>query len=109
MAPIQHRRPGGGRKKGSRNKMTTLMRAEMLASGLSPLEYLLNKMRSPAPTKSDGESTAMFAVRYRLWSEQCLEAAKAAAPYMHSRLATIETAGKEGESIHHHLTVEIVG
>jgi hypothetical protein len=88
--------------------MTTLMRAEMLASGLSPLKYLLNKMRSPAPTKSEDESTVMYAVRYSLWSEQCLEAAKAAAPFCHARLASVEHTGKDGGPIHHHLIVEIV-
>lgn len=50
----------------------------------------------------------MYSVRYRLWSEQCLEAAKAAAPYMHHRLATIENTGKDGGPIQHHLTVEFV-
>ena len=37
----------------------------------------------------------MFSVRYRLWSEQCLEAAKAPAPYCQSRLATIKQTCKD--------------
>lgn len=36
MAPKHHRRPGGGRKKGSLNKMTALKRAGILATGLPP-------------------------------------------------------------------------
>ena len=108
MAPTQRRRPGGGRKKGSRNKMTALMRAELLASGLSPLQYLLNKMRAPEPKRSVGETMSVYVDRYRQWSEQCLEAAKAAAPYMHARLAAIETTGKDGGPIEHHLTIEFV-
>jgi hypothetical protein len=76
------------------NKMTALQRAGALASGLPPLDYLLKTMRSPEPTRFDGESITMFSARYRTWSEQCLEAAKAAAPYCHPRLATIENTGK---------------
>jgi hypothetical protein len=108
MTPKQDRRPGGGRKKGSLNKMTALQRAGALASGLLPLEYLLKTMRSPEPKRFDGESIVMYSARYRLWSEQCLEAAKAAAPYVHPRLATIENTRKDGGPIEHHLTVEFV-
>lgn len=88
--------------------MTTLMRAEMLASGLSPLEFLLSKMRAPEPKQLPGETTVMYATRYRLWSEQCLEAAKAAAPFCHARLASVEHRGKDGGPIQHHLIVEFV-
>lgn len=96
-------------RKGRPNKMTAKQRDAILSSGdITPLDYLLTKMRSPAPTQFENESVTMFSVRYRLWSEQCLEAAKAAAPYCHSRLATIEHSGTDGGPINHHLTVEFV-
>ena len=94
---------------GSLNKMTALQRAGVLASGLPPLDYLLKTMRSPEPKRLDGESIVMYSVRYRLWSEQCLEAAKAAAPYVHPRLASVENTGKDVGTIQHHLIVELVG
>jgi len=65
-------------------------------------------MRSRAPEQLPGESSVMYSVRYRLWSEQRLDAAKAAAPYCHSRLATIEQTEKDGGQIEHHLIVEFV-
>jgi len=114
VKPNQHkqggRRSNAGRKKGVPNKMTAATRDKILASGdLTPLEFLLREMRAPEPAQLPGETSVMYSVRYRLWSEQQFEAAKAAAPYVHPRLAAVEQTGKDGESIHHHLTVEIVG
>ena len=103
------RRPGAGRKKGIPNRMTTTARERILKSGkIIPLDFLLKVMRSAEPKKFLNESTVMYSVRYRLWSVQCLEAAKAAAPYFHPRLATVENTGKDGGPIEHHLTVEFV-
>jgi hypothetical protein len=69
----------GGRKKGTPNKATARKAAEIAASGLTPLEYLLSVMRDQSREEN---------VR--------IEAAKAAAPYVHPKLANIEVAGKDG-------------
>jgi hypothetical protein len=62
----------GGRKKVSLNKVNSEMRAAIAASGETPLEYMLRVMRDP---KADGNRRD--------------EMAKAAAPYIHPRLASI--------------------
>lgn len=66
-------RPGAGRKPGVRNKKTAALQAEVENSGQTPLDFLLGVMRDPL--KEDA---------------QRLDAAKAAAPYVHSKLASIE-------------------
>jgi hypothetical protein len=71
------RKPGtpktGGRKKGTPNKLTAARVAEIAASGLTPLDYMLTILRDTniEPLRRD-------------------EMAKAAAPYCHSRLSTID-------------------
>jgi hypothetical protein len=65
--------PGAGRPKGSRNKRTLELQRQIEESGLTPLAYLLSVMRN---------EQAEEPLR--------LEAAKAAAPYVHSRLSSIE-------------------
>ena len=64
-------RKTGGRVKGSLNKVTTAMRRAVAASGESPLEYMLRVMHDenePIARRDD--------------------MAKAAAPYIHPRLAS---------------------
>jgi hypothetical protein len=53
--------------------------AAVVGSGLTPLEYLLGLLRDEA-----NEMPVRF------------EAAKAAAPYVHARLASTELSGKDG-------------
>lgn len=67
------KRIGAGRKPGIPNKKTAALMAEVEASGLTPLEYMLNVLRDE---KMDTER--------RDW------AAEKAAPYVHARLASIE-------------------
>lgn len=77
----------GGRQKGIRNKRTIAKRdelARMIDKGISPLEYMLDTMRNP-------EAEA----------KERLEAARAAAPYIHPRLAAIEHSGPNGGPIEH--------
>lgn len=70
---IGGRRPGAGRKPGSANRKTREIADRAASEGLLPLEYLLSVMRN---------SKATMAMR--------LDAAKAAAPYIHPRLSTVE-------------------
>jgi hypothetical protein len=64
----------GGRRRGTPNRATAARQAEIATSGLTPLDYLLAVMR--------GENLGL---------EMRLEAAKAAAPYVHPKLAAIDT------------------
>jgi hypothetical protein len=66
----------GGRTKGTPNKATAAKAAAIAASGLTPLDYLLNIMRNENASQADR-----------------MEAAKAAAPYVHPRLAAVELSG----------------
>lgn len=66
-------RPGAGRKAGVPNKRTAEKTAQIEASGLTPLDYLLSIMRDDL-----------------LDREARVDAAKAAAPYVHAKLANVE-------------------
>lgn len=63
----------GGRQKGVPNKRTMAKVAEVEASGLTPLDYMLSVMRD-----AENDQDVRF------------EAAKAAGPYVHARLAAID-------------------
>lgn len=72
-------RPGSGRKPGTRNKRTEEQMQAVEASGLTPLEYLLSVMRDIS--QETGKR---------------VDAAKAAAPYVHARLNAVELSGSVG-------------
>ena len=72
----------GGRKKGTVNKVTAQRAAQIAASGLTPLEYMLKILRSKRSNDDD-----------RKW------AAERAAPYCHHRLSATELTGKDGGSV----------
>jgi hypothetical protein len=72
-------RKTGGRTKGTPNRATAAKAAAIAASGLTPLDYMLTIMRDEAAP-----------------AERRIEAAKAAAPYVHPKLAAIEHAGHDG-------------
>lgn len=75
-------RPGAGRKRGVPNKATISRQAAVAASGETPLDYMLRVMRNP-----------MFK------SERRDEMAKAAAPYVHPKLAAVQHTGRDGGPI----------
>lgn len=70
-------RIGAGRKPGAINKATQQQRDAVAESGMTPLEYLLSVMRS--------EEQSEDARR---------DAAKAAAPYVHARLSSVDLNAK---------------
>ena len=79
------KRPGAGRKKGQVSEQTATRKAYQtaaLASGISPLDYMLQILRDESQ-----EQSARFA------------AAKEAAPYVHNRLAAVEHSGNEDKPI----------
>lgn len=89
------KRPGAGRKPGSKNKATLAREQAIAESGMTPLQYLLSIVQDVKQ-----EQTAR------------VDAAKAAAPYVHPRLASIEHSGEIGskpprEMTDHELDSEI--
>ena len=66
-------RAGAGKPKGSVSKFTDEARAQAAAGGLMPLDYLLSLLRDDSKSQ-----------------ELRIDVAKAAAPYLHARLASIE-------------------
>lgn len=81
------KRPGAGRKKGAVTKRTQEITAAALAEGLTPLDYLLKVMRNEKEDEA-----------------RRLDAAKAAAPYVHPRLAAVEHSGNAEKP----LTMQVV-
>jgi len=72
-------RPGAGRKPGATTKMNETARKAAAEGGIMPLEFMLNVLR---------DDTQEAAVR--------MDAAKAAAPYVHAKLASVEHKGEGG-------------
>ena len=80
-----------GRPKGSRNKRTRTLIEAAQAGGELPVDYMLRVMRDPkAPAKRRDEM------------------AKAAAPYLHSKLASIEHSGSQDKPMVTGITVEFI-
>ncbi len=83
------KRPGAGRKPGTATKRTREIAEAAMADGITPLEFMLQVMRKePSKALPPKEELAATMMRF--------EAAKAAAPYIHPRLAAIEHTGGDG-------------
>lgn len=72
-------RSGAGRKPGAANKMNDLARRKAAEGGIMPLDYMLDVLR---------DEEQPMAAR--------MDAAKAAAPYVHAKLASVEHKGDGG-------------
>lgn len=95
-------RQGAGRKAGSATQKTREIADRAASEGITPLEFMLQIMRDEGPeTEDERVMVARQAMRF--------EAAKAAAPYIHPRLAAIEHTGEGGGPIDHSLQVQFVG
>lgn len=66
-------RPGAGRKPGARDKLARETAERVASEGTTPLDFLLSIMRDADEEK-----------------DKRIEAAKAAAPYVHPRLSNVE-------------------
>lgn len=66
-------RIGAGRKPGAINRATAAAREKAEATGITPLEFMLQVMRDATAKRSER-----------------LDMAKAAAPYIHARLSAVE-------------------
>ena len=91
--PFQKGQSGNpnGKPKGTRAKATVAREAEVKASGLTPLDYMLQTLRDEQADKDD-----------RQW------AAQSAAPYVHPKLATTTLKGDEDEPVRIKITRNIV-
>jgi hypothetical protein len=76
------KREGAGRKPGSVSRIDAEARQRAAAGGMMPLDYLLSIMRDENENKRER-----------------IDAAKAAAPYCHARLASTELSGPSGEPV----------
>lgn len=83
------KRDGAGRKHGSKNAKSAEIAQKAMAAGLTPLEYMLDVLRTEPPANADPVVKASYtSLRF--------EAAKAAAPYCHPKLGQIEHTGPGG-------------
>jgi len=84
-------RPGAGRKPGIASKKNAALQKAVEESGITPLQYMLDVMRSGDETPRDR-----------------LAAAQAAAPYVHAKLSSVEVSGKDGAPIESVTRIELV-
>ena len=89
MAPPKGAPKSGGRQKGTPNKVTGERREAIVASGLTPLEFLVEVMRN---------------VEHEYYVR--IDAAKAAAPYIHPKLSSVLVKGDADEPLEVHHTVD---
>lgn len=77
-------RTGAGRKPGQATKLNEEAREKALEGGITPLDYMLTILRDELQTQ-----------------DTRFEAAKAAAPYVHAKLANVDAklSGKDGGAI----------
>lgn len=76
------KRDGAGRKPGAPNKASAERQKRVAATGITPLDYMLKVMRD---NKADASRRD--------------EMAKAAAPYVHPKLASMQHTGRNGGPI----------
>jgi hypothetical protein len=65
-----------------------VIKEEAISAGITPLEFMLNILRAPMLEKRKGEGPDDFESRVFKDLQFRLDAAKAAAPYLHARIAT---------------------
>lgn len=82
--PRGGKREGAGRKEGSANTKTRAIADKAASEGITPLEFMLEIMRKEelSPDADPAQILAHQAMRF--------EAAKAAAPYIHPKLSSVE-------------------
>jgi hypothetical protein len=75
-------RKGSGRPAGAATKRTREIADKAADEGITPLEFMLNMMRQDSDHEDPRIQAQREAMRF--------EAAKAAAPYIHARLSSVE-------------------
>jgi hypothetical protein len=82
--PRGGKRDGAGRKAGSASTKTRDIADKAAEEGITPLEFMLNIMRDESMPEN-AEPAQMIALK-----NMRFEAAKAAAPYIHPKLSSVE-------------------
>lgn len=82
------KRDGAGRPAGAVTRKTREIAEGAAAEGITPLDYMLSVLR---------DETQAPAAR--------MDAAKAAAPYVHAKLASVEHKGEDGGAIVHEIII----
>lgn len=59
--------------------------AEAHDARIAPLDYMLDVLNAPKPVRMLGEDKFLFAGRLATWEDRRMDAAKAAAPYVHAK------------------------
>lgn len=85
------KRPGAGRPKGSRNKRTVEVIEAVKSTGMTPLEYLTSVYQDVSRDEA-----------------KRIDAAKAAAPYVHAKLNSVELSGNPDNPIEMVNRIELV-
>ncbi len=91
-----------GRPKGSLTKRTAAIALRASAAGITPLDYMIKIMREPIPAEATPEVVASLKIMK-------MQAAIAAAPYMHPRLSAVQMSGPGGGDIPISINVKYVG
>jgi hypothetical protein len=86
-------RKNAGRRTGSATKRTREIADKAAEQGLTPLEFMLEIMRTEPSAEIEDQRILQSRLELRF------EAAKACAPYMHPRLAAVEVSGPDGGPI----------
>lgn len=92
------KRQGAGRKKNTPNKANALREARIAASGVTPLDVMIQDMRFHYDLYQEAMANRDIA-NAKAELKEARDAAKDAAPYTHPRLAAVEHMGKGGGPI----------
>lgn len=93
--PVGGARPGSGRKKGSKSTKTREIAERAAASGISPLEVMIETMRH----FYDLAQKALSDTEKAKWLSSASEHAHDAAPFMHPRLQPVDGRGSTDQVI----------
>ena len=94
-------RKGAGRKPGAATKRTREVANKAASEGITPLEYMLQVMRTePSAELEARDMLSAIVLRF--------EAAKAAAPYIHPKLSAVEVTGEGGGPVLNEIVIKVV-
>ncbi len=94
-------RKGAGRKPGAATKRTREVADKAASEGITPLEYMLQVMRTePSAELEARDMLSAIVLRF--------EAAKAAAPYIHPKLSAVEVTGEGGGPVLNEIVIKVV-
>jgi hypothetical protein len=91
--PAEGARKGAGRPLGSANKKTLEIANKAAEQGITPLEVMINIMREAYGTKD---------------YEKALDAAVKAAPYMHSKLSSVDLKASVKRDVEEYTDAELI-